>query len=105
VENVAGDRLIPVKWNSANNQGNIPTYPVDLNIEVIDRVGVFKDILSRLSDQNINVRNAGVKTSPGNPALINLQIDIRDREQLEQILNQIRNMGDVITLHRYNGNL
>jgi GTP pyrophosphokinase len=28
---------------------------------VIDRVGVFKDILSRLSDQNINVRNAQVE--------------------------------------------
>jgi GTP pyrophosphokinase len=100
IASVEGDRLIPVKWNSATDGGQVPTYPIDLNIEVIDRVGVFKDILSHLSDQNINVRNAGVKTSDGNPALIQLQIDIRDRSQLERIINQIRNMGDVINIHR-----
>jgi GTP pyrophosphokinase len=102
VEGVAGDRLIPVRWNPAAGGNNVLTYPVDLHIEVIDRVGVFKDILSRLSDRNINVRNAGVKTKPGHPASIHLQVDIRDRPQLEQLLSQIRNMGDVLNIHRVN---
>jgi GTP pyrophosphokinase len=100
VSSVEGDRLIPVNWNTTADNSQTITYPIDLSIEVIDRVGVFKDILSHLSDQNINVRNAGVKTSAGNPALIQLQIDIRDRHQLERIINQIRNMGDVINIHR-----
>jgi GTP pyrophosphokinase len=104
MEGVEGDRLIPVKWNNAADQNSIPTYPVDLTIETIDRVGILKDILTRLSDQNINIRNAGVKTSEGNPALISLQIDIRDRDQLDRIINQIRNMSDVINLHRPNTN-
>ena len=100
VDGVEGDRLIPVKWNPVN--GNGQTYPVDILIEALDRVGVFKDILSRLSDQNINVRNAGVKTSKGKPAFINLQIDIRDHEQLEQIISKIKNMGDILDLRRIN---
>jgi GTP pyrophosphokinase len=100
VASVEGDRLIPVKWNPAADSGQGQTYPIDLSLEVIDRVGVFKDILAHLSDQNINVRKAGVKTNDGNPALIQLRIDIRDRHQLERIINQIRNMGDVINIHR-----
>jgi len=104
MEGVEGDRLIPVRWNPAADQNSVPTYPVDLTIETIDRVGILKDILTRLSDQNINIRNAGVKTSEGNPALISLQIDIRDRDQLDRIINQIRNMSDVINLHRPNTN-
>jgi (p)ppGpp synthase/HD superfamily hydrolase len=75
---------------------------VDLIIEALDRVGVFKDILSRLSDQNINVRNAGVKTNMGQPAIISLQIDIKDHEQLEHIMAKIKNMGDILHLRRVN---
>jgi GTP pyrophosphokinase len=100
VENVPGERLVPVSWNPIDEQGRPLTYPVDIQIEAIDRVGVFKDILARLSDQNINVRNAGVKTSPNKPALIFLSIDIRDRQQFEYILNRIKNMSDIINIRR-----
>jgi len=99
-ESVEGDRLVPVSWNATPNSGRTPTYLVNLQIEVLDRVGVFKDILARLSDQNINVCNAGVKTSKGKPALIDLGIQVRDRSQLELISIQIRKMSDVLNIRR-----
>jgi (p)ppGpp synthase/HD superfamily hydrolase len=76
------------------------TYPINVQIEAIDRVGVLKDILSRLSDQGINVRNAQVKTAPGQPAVIDLGIDVRDRDQLEHVFIQIKKMSDIIDLRR-----
>lgn len=100
VENVPGERLIPVSWNCAENDGRPLTYPVNLEIEAIDRVGVFKDILVRLSDQHINVGKAGVTTSQGKPAVINLCIDIRDRQQLELLINKIKNMSDILNIRR-----
>lgn len=100
-DNIPGDRLIPVSWNAAEAQSSRPqTYPVQIQIEVFDRVGVLKDILSRLSDYNINVRNAQVKTYPGQTAVINLGIDIVDHEQLERIFTQIRKMSDVLKIRR-----
>ncbi|ELR98001.1 bifunctional (p)ppGpp synthetase/guanosine-3',5'-bis(diphosphate) 3'-pyrophosphohydrolase [Gloeocapsa sp. PCC 73106] len=102
IEGVEGDRLIPVSWNTVNGNGRPHTYPVDLAMEVIDRVGVFKDILSRLSDQNINVRNAGVKTSWGKPAMITLSIEVINHRQLESTISQIKNMSDVLNLRRLN---
>jgi guanosine-3',5'-bis(diphosphate) 3'-pyrophosphohydrolase len=100
LEGIEGDRLIPVSWNTINGNGRPPTYPVDLAIEVIDRVGVFKDILSRLSDQNINVCSAGVKTSFGKPAIINLRIEVIDHKQLENTTSQIKKMSDVLNIRR-----
>jgi GTP pyrophosphokinase len=100
-ENIPGDRLIPVSWNPIEANGNrVQTYPVEIQIEVIDRVGVLKDILSRLTDNNVNVRSAQVKMIPGQTAAINLGIDIRDHKQLERMLTQIRKMSDVINLRR-----
>jgi GTP diphosphokinase / guanosine-3',5'-bis(diphosphate) 3'-diphosphatase len=69
---------------------------------VIDRVGVLKDILSRLTDHNVNVRNAQVKTFPDQTALIDLGIDISDHAQLERTFANIRKMTDVLNLRRIN---
>jgi GTP pyrophosphokinase len=100
-DSIPGDRLIPVSWNpSESGKGRSQTYPVQIQIEVLDRVGVLKDILSRLTDYNINVRSAQVKTVPGQTALIHLGIDIQDHQQLDRTLSQIRKMSDVISLHR-----
>lgn len=98
VENIPGERIIPVSWNPVN--GRSQTYPVDIVIETIDRVGVLRDILSRLSDDNINVRNAQVKTCMGKPALIALSIDIRDHDQLEYAIQKVKNMSDILELRR-----
>ena len=101
VEQVSGDRLVPVSWNANElDSGRPQTYPVDIQIEVIDRVGVLKDILSRLTDNNINVRNAQVKTYPDQTAIIDLGIDIRDHEQLERTFSQIKKLSDVLNLRR-----
>ncbi len=98
---VPGDRLIPVSWNSASESaGRCQTYPVPIQMEVIDRVGILKDILSRLSDHKINVTGAQVKTFPERPACIDLEIEIRDSEQLDRTLAQIRKLSDVLNIRR-----
>ena len=101
VETVPCDRLVPVSWNSTNSQKSRPqTYPVNIQIEAIDRVGVLKDILSRLTDHSINVRNAQVKTFDCKPAVIELGIEIRDCDQLEHVFTQIKKMSDILNLRR-----
>jgi GTP pyrophosphokinase len=92
-----GERLIPIRWNNMG-KGN-QTYPVNILIEVIDRVAIFRDILDRLSDQNINVSKAGVKTYSGT-AIISLTIDLVDCKQFSYIVNQIKNISDVLNIRR-----
>ena len=101
VDHMPGDRLIPVRWNPNTLSGSRrPTYPVQVQIEVLDRVGVLKDILTRLTDSKVNVHDAQVKTFPNRPALIYLGLDIEHQDQLEQIFAQIRKMSDVLNIRR-----
>ena len=92
------DRLLPVSWNQSTLTGRNRTYPVKLQLEVVDRVGVLRDILSRLSDLHINVSNAKVETSPQKPAIIHLLIDVSHKNQLNSIVNQLRQLQDVLGL-------
>ncbi len=94
-------RQLPVRWNpNVAIDGRPATYPVDVRVEALDRVGVMGDILNRLSERRINVRAANVETAPNQSASIYLQLDIRDRPQLEAVLRQISQMGDVLTVRR-----
>ncbi len=102
-EKVNGDRLIPVNWNPVTDDGYCtPTYPVKIQIEALDRVGILNDILSRLKDGKINVCSAIVKTFRNAPALIELEIEISDRSQLERTCMKIKNISDVLHLRRLN---
>ena len=100
VDNIPGERIIPVSWNDDAEDNKPLTYPVDIQIEAMDRVGVLKDILARLSDRGINIRNAGVKTGKNKPALISLSLDIQDRQQLEYIFQRIKSMSDILNIRR-----
>ncbi len=102
---IEGERLIPINWNESEKQTDVKnhctvTYPIDITIETLDRKGIFRDILGRLSDQKINVSGANVKTSFDKPALISLTIDVTNFSQLQSTMNKIRDISDVLNIRR-----
>jgi RelA/SpoT family (p)ppGpp synthetase len=99
VAQVPAERRLPVRWNSAV-EARPRRYPVQLRIAVLDRVGVLKDILTRLSDHRINVSDARVRTNPGKPARIDLRVELESAGQLTSTMNQIRSMADVLDIAR-----
>lgn len=102
VEQMDGNRLLPVSWNTQIAKEKPRTYPVSVQLEVLDRVGVLKDILSRLTDNRINVRSANVITHYAKPALIDLSIEVSDKSQLDRCLAQIKQMSDILNIRRLN---
>jgi len=107
LESIPGERLLPVRWNTQNeseSQDRPIAHTVDIRVEAIDRVGVFKDILTKLADSKINVRQAHVKTREGSSAMIYLSIDIHDRQQFERTCQQIKRISDIISVTRMTKN-
>ena len=99
VAQVPAERRLLVDWNPASTAQN-RRYPVQLRIEVLDRVGVLKDILMRLSDHRINVSDARVRTAAGKPARIDLRVELDSAIQLTNTMNQIGSMADVLDICR-----
>ena len=99
---VPAERRLPVQWNPQLSDSDTQRrrYPVQLRIEVLDRVGVLKDILTRLSDHRINVSDARVRTNPGRPARIDLKVELESANQLSNTMDQIRSMADVLDIAR-----
>jgi GTP pyrophosphokinase len=90
------EKKVKVEWNILTDQ----YYPVEIEVESFDRVGIFKDILTQIAETGTNVVSANVKSKRGSKAFIRLVIDLKNTEHLSQVLNAIRTVSDVYDAYR-----
>lgn len=101
LEHVSLDRKMKVRWtyDAIDNKDHLRS--VRLEVHVIDRIGIFKDILIRIADKNTNVSNARVKKiMPDNTALLEITVDIMDLNHLDRVKAVVENLSDVISVKR-----
>lgn len=90
-------RFIPASWGEVEKS----YYPVELEVYTIDRQGLLKDVIARLSDSKINILAANISThKKDKTATMNLVVEVTDIKQLESIIQKIRTMADVLNVNR-----
>jgi GTP pyrophosphokinase len=86
-----------VDWSQERNSA----YPAGLQVECLDRVGIAGDILKKLSDNKINLKDLRVEThKEKKTATIYLILDVLDIDQLTKVSQSIAQMSDVIRVQR-----
>lgn len=95
---VEEDRLMKLDWQS---KAKAKVFPTNLVIEVFDRVGVVKDILTRVADASINISDFKVKDRPqDNVAILKMILNVTGKDELNSIVTSMNNMSDVISVTR-----
>lgn len=94
------NRLMSVSWGASVEDQKNRTQSVKLDVHVIDRVGVLKDILGKISDHRTNLSNTKVQLFPDHSALIEVTVDIQNLQHLERIRQAIMQVNDVISVKR-----
>jgi len=92
-----GERLIEVSWASTTDK----RYPVDIQVEALDRQGLLRDISAALSNEKINVLGMNTRTDSKNyRAHMTLTVEIADLEQMARAMDRIARVRNVIDVHR-----
>jgi guanosine-3',5'-bis(diphosphate) 3'-pyrophosphohydrolase len=90
------ERLLEVEWEPSEEG----TYPVELQIEALDRVGLLKDVLSAVADTRTNVRSVNARVRRDKVGVIDLVLDIRNVGQLTTVMQRISKVPDVYRVER-----
>ncbi|MGE0079988.1 MAG: GTP diphosphokinase [Thiohalomonadaceae bacterium] len=91
-------RLIEVAWAGKEQS----TYPVDIEIEAIDRQGLLRDVSSLLANEKINVIAASTVTDRHtNTARMQLTLEIANTDQLSRVLSRIVQLPNVTEARRH----
>ncbi len=96
LENIPVERLMDIQW-SGNNINK--TYSTTIRIETGERLGMLKDVISVVSDNNTNINSANVK-SKGKVGIIELGIELDNIDTLRRVMTALQAMPDVISVKR-----
>ncbi|HIE17742.1 MAG TPA: bifunctional (p)ppGpp synthetase/guanosine-3',5'-bis(diphosphate) 3'-pyrophosphohydrolase [Dehalococcoidia bacterium] len=89
-------RLIEVAWGKVQD-----VYPVDIQVDAWDRVGLLRDITTVIAEAKVNI--AGMSTTYQNTVTsIFATLEITDMAQLTQLLSKIQAVRSVINVTRNN---
>ena len=93
------ERLVPVAWGQKQE-----LYPVRVRIEAIDRVGLMRDVSTRLSDDKINIAWVVTRENVADATVsMELTIHIAGLQQLNRVFSRIEGIRGVTSVSRVTG--
>jgi GTP pyrophosphokinase len=97
------ERKIDVEWARAVNE----TFLVKLVIHTDDRPGILNQLTSSLFHEGSNIRTLEAQPDESRSdgsAIVNVALDVRDKKQLERIVNSVRRISGVRDVERSSSN-
>ena len=96
LEYIEPERLMDIQWAGTNTN---KTYTTTIRIETADKLGMLKDIIAAVSDNNTNIINANVK-SRNNIGIIEIGLELDNIETLKKVINCLQALPDVFSVKR-----
>ena len=90
------ERKIEVEWQV----GETGAFPVEIEVEAVDRVNLLSNIMSTVSEGRTNIESVNARTTKNKMAIINLVVDIHDVQHMESVMNRIKQVSGVVAVTR-----
>ncbi|RCX22453.1 GTP pyrophosphokinase [Fontibacillus phaseoli] len=89
-------RVIDVEWESAIEAN----YSVDIEITGHDRRNFLNEVLQAVSESKTNISAVSGRSDKNKMALVHMTILIRNTDHLQSVVERIKRVKDVYTVHR-----
>lgn len=93
------DRLIPVEWENAETPEN-KSYQIDIEVEAFDRVGLINEVMHMVSETKTTIVAVSGRADTNKIAIINLSIMIPHINNLNRVVERIKQLPDVYSVKR-----
>ena len=97
LENVPPERMMDIRWSGDHTT---KTYSTTIRVETAEKMGLLKDIISAVSDNNTNINYANVKSKNNKIGIIELGIELNNIDTLKKVINSIQSIPDVYSVKR-----
>lgn len=97
LEHIEPERLMNIRWSGDNVN---KTYNTTIRVETAEKMGLLKDIIAAVSDNNTNITYANVKSKSGKIGIIELGIELDNIDTLKKVILSIQAIPDVYSVKR-----
>jgi GTP pyrophosphokinase len=92
---VEKERLIDVAWGDVEQ-----VYPVDIQVDAWDRVGLIRDISAIIAGEGVNIDGINMINHGNNTVSLFFTLEIRSVVQLTRLISKIYSVWNVINIVR-----
>lgn len=96
LETIQHERLMDIHWAGVNTN---KTYTTTIRIETAEKLGLLKDVIAAVSDNNANIVNANIKTK-NHVGIIELGIELDNIDTFKKVVTCIQSLPDVFSVKR-----
>jgi len=89
-------RFIDVEWDTDKKN----SYQAEIQIKASDRTGLLTEITQLLTEVGLTVTSLNARTNKEKIAMINMTLEIRDIEQLKELMRKIKRLVGVMDVYR-----
>ena len=89
------ERLIPVEWGQTDS-----LYPVSIQVEAWDRVGLMRDITTMVAEEKVNIVSASLTNRDDQTTVVFLTLETKGLAQLSHLMGKIEGVRGVIGIIR-----
>jgi GTP pyrophosphokinase len=89
------ERLVDVEWGRTGQ-----LYPVAVDIEAWDRVGLLRDVSTVIAEEKVNMVAVRTQERPDRTTAISLTLETQGVDQLSRLLNKLEMVRGVISVAR-----
>lgn len=93
-----GQRIVSVYW--ANPDGDKTNYDADIEVQGYNRNGMLNDVLRSINNSTRFLNSVNGKVDHDKMVTISLTIGVRNLQQLQVIMNGLKNIRDVYVVKR-----
>jgi guanosine-3',5'-bis(diphosphate) 3'-pyrophosphohydrolase len=89
------DRLVRVEWGRPAEH-----YPVKMQVEANDRVGLVRDISNILAEEKVNISNMNVTPHKDNTTSLYFDVETTGLPQLSRIMSRVETIQGITSVAR-----
>ena len=89
-------RMIEVSWNT----GAKSSFYADVQLIAYDRSGIIATLTTMIAGMNIPLQAISARSTKNKTTVINLTIEVKDKEQLSMVMKQFQKNPDIIEAYR-----
>ncbi len=96
-------RLIDAEWQQPDAVESNARYTAEIKIFGHNRTGLLVDVVKILTEKKIDVASVNTRTNKQGMATISLSFEVQGREELNQLIEKIRQVESVVDIERTTG--
>lgn len=96
-------RLIDAEWQLPEDGSSHEAYMTEISIFANNRSGLLADISRALTEKGIDILGVNTRVSKQGMATLNISFEIRSREELDRLLEKLKNVESVLDIERTSG--